>query len=79
VITLPQPSTAPMMIPSASVGLLKIHLKRAVICTACGSCNRHCPMGVDVTKCMQQNQAVADAERILCSDCKIVCPVNKFA
>jgi len=30
-------------------------------------------------KCMQQNVAVTDAECILCNDCKIVCPIGKFA
>ena len=68
-----------VMIPSASVGLLKIHPDREVICLSCGSCNRHCPMGVDVMTCMQQNVAVTDPECILCNDCKIVCPVSKFA
>lgn len=67
-----------VMIPTSSVGLLKIKPNLQNECIGCKACNRHCPMGVDVMGCMQRNAAVIDTECILCNDCKLVCPTNKI-
>ncbi|MFH2143422.1 MAG: 4Fe-4S binding protein [Bacteroidota bacterium] len=67
-----------VMTPSTKIGLIKIKSNINIECTECGSCNNHCPMGVDVMNFMKNNKPITDTECILCSDCKIVCPTNKI-
>ncbi len=43
-------------------------------CTSCGSCNRHCPMDVDVMSYISQNKKIRSSECILCGMCSNVCP-----
>ncbi len=43
-------------------------------CTSCGSCNRHCPMDVDVMSYISQNKRIRSSECIQCGMCKNVCP-----
>ncbi len=43
-------------------------------CTSCGSCNRHCPMDVDVMSYISQNKKIRSSECILCGVCSNVCP-----
>lgn len=67
-----------VMIPTSTLGLLKIKPNIQNECIGCKACNRNCPMGVDVMSYMQHNDAISDTECILCNDCKLVCPTNKI-
>jgi len=68
-----------VMKPASKIGLLKIKPNLQNECTECKSCNKHCPMGVDVMGFMKRNLPVTDTECILCNDCSIVCPTKKIA
>jgi len=65
-----------VMIPSTSIGAIKIKVDKEKECIECGACNKICPMGVDVMRYMKEKKPVKDTECILCSDCKVVCPAG---
>ena len=66
-----------VMTPTSALGALKKRPNPDAVCTACGVCNKYCPMGVDVMSFMKKDRPITDTECILCSDCSIVCPENK--
>lgn len=43
-------------------------------CISCGTCNRHCPMDVDVMSYISQGKKVTSSECIQCGICTNVCP-----
>ncbi len=45
-------------------------------CTACGLCNKHCPMDIDVMSYIQAGKPIRSSECILCHMCEHVCPVQ---
>lgn len=45
-------------------------------CTECGTCNKVCPMDIDVMGYICHGNKVYSTECILCNRCKNVCPVN---
>jgi polyferredoxin len=67
-----------VMTPTSKIGLIRIKPDLQQTCTGCKSCNKHCPMGVDVMSYMQQNKPIQDTECILCNDCSIICPAHKI-
>lgn len=67
-----------VMKPATKLGRIKIKPDIDKECIECNTCNKYCPMGVDVMDYMKKNLAITDSECILCSDCKIVCPTNKI-
>lgn len=64
-----------VMKPTTSICLIKIK-PTGNKCIKCGSCNKGCPMGIDVMGYISNNKPVSNTECILCSDCKVVCPVK---
>jgi len=64
-----------VMIPSAKLSLINIK-PTGNDCIECGSCNKVCPMGIDVMSYVKDNRKINHAECILCNDCQAVCPVN---
>jgi len=65
-----------VMKPGSSIGIIKIHADAEKECIECSSCNKICPMGLDVMSFMVNKKPITDTECILCSDCKIVCPTG---
>jgi MinD superfamily P-loop ATPase len=45
-------------------------------CIECGTCNKNCPMDVDVMFYIKNGKSITSTECILCDMCKYVCPVN---
>ncbi len=45
-------------------------------CINCGTCNKACPMDVDVMSSIKAGMKVRDSECVLCRDCTLVCPVG---
>ncbi|MBI5217619.1 MAG: 4Fe-4S dicluster domain-containing protein [Bacteroidia bacterium] len=43
-------------------------------CTECGSCNKNCPMDIDVMSYLKNRKKVTSTECILCDMCVNVCP-----
>ena len=43
-------------------------------CTSCGSCNRSCPMDVDVVNYISKGKKISSGECILCRKCADICP-----
>lgn len=43
-------------------------------CISCGTCNKHCPMDVNVMSYISQGKKVKSSECILCGSCSNVCP-----
>ena len=62
-----------VMIPSASVGLIKLK-PSGNECIECKKCNKVCPMDIDVMSYISNNKPITHSECILCDDCKVVCP-----
>lgn len=46
------------------------------VCVECGTCNRNCPMDVDVMSFIKNQSVVTDTECICCGNCRILCPAN---
>ncbi len=67
-----------VMKPASKIGLIRVKPDLGKKCTECGSCNKICPMGIDVMNYMIQNKEITDTECILCNDCKIVCRTKKI-
>lgn len=47
-----------------------------VECIECGTCNRNCPMDVDVMSYIINKSSVTDTECISCGNCRVLCPVK---
>lgn len=45
-------------------------------CIECGTCNKNCPMDVDVMFYIKNGKSITSTECILCDICRNVCPVN---
>jgi polyferredoxin len=45
-------------------------------CIECQSCNKRCPMDVDVMGYISAGKKVSSSECILCGQCAAVCPAN---
>ena len=43
-------------------------------CISCGTCNKHCPMDVNVMSYISEGKKVKSSECILCGMCSNVCP-----
>ena len=67
-----------VMKPATALGRIQIKPDPTMECNGCNACNRQCPMDIDVKGYMLKNRPVSDTECILCSDCKVVCPVRKI-
>ncbi|MAE07395.1 MAG: 4Fe-4S ferredoxin [Bacteroidetes bacterium] len=61
-----------VMIPASKLSLINI-TPAGNECIECGSCNKICPMDVDVMSYIKNNRKVTHAECILCTDCQVVC------
>jgi ferredoxin-type protein NapH len=48
-------------------------------CTECGSCNKVCPMDIDVMSYIIAGRKVHSTECILCNRCSNICPVRAIA
>ncbi len=64
-----------VMKPTASVAIIKIKPQKND-CIECGTCNKICPMDINVMSFIKDKKPVKHTECILCSSCRIVCPVN---
>lgn len=64
-----------VMIPTSKLSLINIK-PTGNECIACGSCNKICPMGIDVMSYVNNKRKITHAECILCSDCQVVCPTK---
>ena len=64
-----------VMIPTRKLSLINIK-PTGKECTSCGSCNKICPMGIDVMDYVKNNKKISHAECILCTDCQVVCPAK---
>lgn len=64
-----------VMIPQNKISLINIK-PTGNECIECGSCNKVCPMDIDVMSSIKNNKKITHAECILCTDCQVVCPVN---
>ena len=43
-------------------------------CVECGTCVRHCPMGIDVRSYARRAAPVTDSRCLLCGSCVVRCP-----
>lgn len=66
-----------VMIPTSRFSIIKIKPTQND-CIECGSCNKICPMDIDVMNFIKNGKTINHPECILCTDCKIVCPTKSI-
>jgi len=64
-----------VMKPTSSLSLVKIKPKHTD-CIECGSCNKNCPMDIDVMNYIKNKKPVSSTECIHCRNCSVACPEN---
>jgi len=62
-----------VMKAQTSIALIKVS-PSGNECTSCGSCNRNCPMDVDVVNYISKGKKISSSECILCRKCADICP-----
>lgn len=64
-----------VMKPQTSVAMIQLRPTENN-CTSCGSCNKNCPMDVDVRSYIARGEKIKSSECILCGMCRNICPTQ---